>query len=173
MNQMEIGKFIQTRRKEKGFTQKMLAEKLNVSYQAVSKWENGETLPDTALLIDLSNILGTSVDLILRGGTYLFNNRKLLLISDILKGFESIKNIKKYFGENSLFYVGMIEGINSKMNMDLESALNNNLEVLVAEVILQSLTMSNYIVDLDEVNSYFTNKKLRTIIIDKVNQVLE
>ena len=49
-------------RKEKGFTQASIAEKLNVSAQAVSKWENGDSLPDVSLLSDIADILGTSID---------------------------------------------------------------------------------------------------------------
>lgn len=48
MNQ-NIGNFITKKRKELGMTQQKLAEQLNVSFQAVSKWENGTTVPDTLL----------------------------------------------------------------------------------------------------------------------------
>ena len=45
-----IGQFIKTMRKKEQITQKELAEQLNISPQAVSRWENGEALPDTMLL---------------------------------------------------------------------------------------------------------------------------
>lgn len=57
-----IGNFIAKKRKELGMTQQKLAEQLNVSFQAVSKWENGTTVPDTLLLPQLSYVLKTSVD---------------------------------------------------------------------------------------------------------------
>lgn len=60
-----IGTFIATKRKELGITQQKLAEQLNVSFQAVSKWENGTTVPDTLLLSKLATVLKTSVDTIL------------------------------------------------------------------------------------------------------------
>ena len=60
-----IGTFIATKRKELGITQQKLAEKLNVSFQAVSKRENGTTVPDTLLLSQLASVLKTSVDTIL------------------------------------------------------------------------------------------------------------
>lgn len=59
--------FIGELRKEKGFTQKELAEKLFVSDKAVSKWERGLSLPDTALLIPLSEVLGVTVTELLSG----------------------------------------------------------------------------------------------------------
>lgn len=57
-----IGRFIAKKRKELGLTQQKLAEKLNVSFQAVSKWENGTSIPDTLLLTQLACVLKTSVD---------------------------------------------------------------------------------------------------------------
>ena len=67
MDQEKIGKFISECRKEKGLTQAMLAEKLNISDRAVSKWERGICLMDMSLLKPLSEILGVSVNEILAG----------------------------------------------------------------------------------------------------------
>ncbi len=64
---VKVGNFIMNRRKELGMTQQQLAEKLNVSFQAVSKWENGTSYPNTELLYDLGIILDSSVDEILSG----------------------------------------------------------------------------------------------------------
>ncbi len=60
-----IGKNIQTLRKQNGFTQEELAGRLGVTYQAVSKWENGATAPDISLLPELAAVLGTSIDALL------------------------------------------------------------------------------------------------------------
>lgn len=59
-----IGVYIAKKRRELGLTQQKLAEQLNVSFQAVSKWENGTTVPDTLLLSQLASVLKTSVDTI-------------------------------------------------------------------------------------------------------------
>ena len=64
MNQY-IGKYIAERRKELGYTQQKLADKLNISFQAVSKWEQGISLPDISLLPQIACILNTTVDTIL------------------------------------------------------------------------------------------------------------
>ena len=56
-----FGKFLAALRKEKGLTQRQLAEKLFVSDKAVSKWERGLSNPDTALLIPLADLLGVTV----------------------------------------------------------------------------------------------------------------
>jgi transcriptional regulator with XRE-family HTH domain len=65
MDYKQIGSQIMKYRKQKGFTQESLAEILQITPQAISKWENGITLPDSAILIDLSNALDTSIDDIL------------------------------------------------------------------------------------------------------------
>lgn len=57
-----IGKTIAKKRKELGYTQQNLADYLSLSFQAVSKWENGSTTPDISLLPKIAQFLGTSVD---------------------------------------------------------------------------------------------------------------
>lgn len=67
MEQEMIGKFISACRKEKGLTQMQLAEKLNITNRAVSKWETGKSMPDVSLMLDLCNILGITVNELLSG----------------------------------------------------------------------------------------------------------
>lgn len=67
MEQEMIGKFISACRKENGLTQMQLAEKLNITNRAVSKWETGKSMPDVSLMLDLCNILGITVNELLSG----------------------------------------------------------------------------------------------------------
>lgn len=67
MNQTEIGKFIARRRKEKKLTQTQLAEKLNITDRAVSKWETGKSMPDSSIMLELCEILGITVNELLSG----------------------------------------------------------------------------------------------------------
>ena len=60
---------IAKRRKELGYTQQELAEKLNVSDKVVSKWETGRSLPDTSIIIDLAEVLQISVNELLKSDT--------------------------------------------------------------------------------------------------------
>ena len=62
MDQIKIGKFIQEKRKEKRLTQSELAEKINVSDRAVSKWENGNCIPDVANIQELCKILNITIN---------------------------------------------------------------------------------------------------------------
>ncbi|MDE6047193.1 MAG: helix-turn-helix domain-containing protein [Anaeroplasmataceae bacterium] len=162
MNTKEIGEYIKARRTALGLTQKDIANKFNITFQAVSKWEMGETLPDTALLLELADLLKTTVDNVLNGGTIVAKKYKRICVSDVLKGFEAIETVKKCFGERSNFYQGMIEGINHKMNMDIEAHLSNpdHRQVMYAEVILQAIQFEHAYVDMDEIRQFFKNEKM-------------
>ena len=161
MDTLKIGQYIQHLRKNAGMTQKDLADKLNISFQAVSKWENGDTLPDTGILLDLCDILNTTADKLLNGGALATVERKLMSLDDVITGFEYIEDIGKLFGENCTFYTGMIEGVNEKMNIDLISYLNDpkTREVMYAEVIIQGI-LSGRIIDIDEIEANFKNEKM-------------
>ncbi len=67
MNQTEIGKFIARCRKEKNLTQAQLAEKLNITDRAISKWETGKSMPDSSIMLELCEILGITVNELLSG----------------------------------------------------------------------------------------------------------
>ena len=67
MNQVDIGTFIASCRKEKGLTQAQLAAKLNITDRAVSKWETGKSMPDSSIMLELCNILGVTVNELLSG----------------------------------------------------------------------------------------------------------
>ena len=62
MDQIKIGKFIQEKRKEKELTQSNLAEKLNVTDRAISKWENGNCMPDVSIMYELCDILNITIN---------------------------------------------------------------------------------------------------------------
>lgn len=67
MNQEKIGNFIKKIRKDNNLTQKELADKLGVTYQAVSKWENGLNIPDIGIIREISKIYNIEIDELLSG----------------------------------------------------------------------------------------------------------
>lgn len=67
MDQIKIGKFIASCRKEQGMTQAVLAEKLGISDRAVSKWECGKSLPDSGIMLELCKLLDINVNELLSG----------------------------------------------------------------------------------------------------------
>ena len=76
MDQIKIGKFIAAKRKEKGFTQMQLAEKLGITDRAVSKWETGKSLPDASIMLDLCGLLEITVNDLLSGEVVSMNNNE-------------------------------------------------------------------------------------------------
>lgn len=67
MDQIKIGRFIAERRKAVKLTQAQLAEKLNITDRAVSKWETGRAMPDSSIMLELCDILKISVNELLSG----------------------------------------------------------------------------------------------------------
>lgn len=67
MDCTETGALIRRLRTEKGFTQKEIADRMNISDKTVSKWERGLGCPDVSLLNELSEILGVNIDRLLSG----------------------------------------------------------------------------------------------------------
>ena len=61
MDQIKIGKFISEKRKEVKLTQSELAEKLNITDRAISKWENGKSMPDSGIIPELCKILNITI----------------------------------------------------------------------------------------------------------------
>ncbi len=161
MDTLKIGRYIQRLRKSAGMTQKELAEKLNISFQAVSKWENGDALPDTGLLLELCDALNTTVDKLLNGGSLAASERRLMRLEDVITGFQYMESIGRLFGEDCTFFTGMVEGINEKMNIDLLTYLKEpaSREVLYAEVLIQGV-LSGRTVDMEEIEAGLQNRKM-------------
>ncbi len=74
MDQIKIGKFIAECRKGKNLTQMQLAEKMNVTDRAVSKWETGKSMPDSSIMLLLCSELGITVNDLLNGEVVKMDN---------------------------------------------------------------------------------------------------
>ena len=88
MNQIKIGKFIAECRKKNNLTQMKLAEKLNITDRAISKWENGKAMPDSSIMLDLCNELNISVNDLLSGemiGKDVYNEKIEQNLYDMIK----------------------------------------------------------------------------------------
>lgn len=75
MNQDKIGRFIKSIRLENNLTQKELADILGVTYQAVSKWENGKNIPDIGILKEISSKFNVDIEELLNGEKNLKKNK--------------------------------------------------------------------------------------------------
>ena len=95
MNQIKIGKFIAECRKKNNLTQMQLAEKLNITDRAISKWENGKAMPDSSIMLDLCNELKISVNELLSGEMIEMKNYNKKAEENLLKLNESNEKKKK------------------------------------------------------------------------------
>ena len=107
MNQIKIGKFIAECRKKQNLTQIQLAEKLNITDRAVSKWERGMSLPDISLLQELSDILNINVTELLDGKR---SEKKKIDSDDILNTlkYTEIKTMEKHKNNINLIMLSLI-----------------------------------------------------------------
>lgn len=85
MDQIKIGRFIAERRKAVGMTQQQLADKLCITDRAVSKWETGRSLPDSAIMLELCRLLDISVNDLLCGEVVSMDNYNEKLESNLLE----------------------------------------------------------------------------------------
>ena len=85
MDQIKIGRFIAEQRKNKGLTQMQLAERLNITDRAVSKWETGRALPDSSIMLELCGILEISVNDLLCGEVVTMDNYNKELENNLLE----------------------------------------------------------------------------------------
>ena len=84
MDQVKIGRFIAKCRKKTKLTQMQLAEKLNITDRAVSKWETGKAMPDSSIMLDLCDVLGISVNDLLCGEVVAMDNYNKELENNLL-----------------------------------------------------------------------------------------
>ena len=92
MDQIKIGKFIAECRKKNNLTQMKLAEKLNITDRAVSKWENGKAMPDSSIMLELCSELNINVNDLLCGeiiGKDVYNEKIEQNLFDMIKQKEA------------------------------------------------------------------------------------
>lgn len=95
MTSKECGNFISELRKEKKLTQKELAEKINVSDKAVSRWETGKGYPDVTSLVSLSEYFDVSVNELLAGKRLTVEDIKETADENLISVFEQVQKNKK------------------------------------------------------------------------------
>lgn len=89
MNQEKIGNFIAKCRKDKKLTQQQLAEKLDITDRAVSKWERGLSLPDVSIMLELCEILGITLNELFAGEKIAEEKYKEITDKNLLNALEN------------------------------------------------------------------------------------
>ena len=106
MDQVKIGRFIAECRKKANLTQMQLAEKLNITDRAVSKWETGKAMPDSSIMIDLCDVLKITVNDLLSGEVVTMDNYNKELENNLL---EMIK--QKEQADKRLLFLEIFVGV--------------------------------------------------------------
>ena len=110
MDQIKIGKFIAECRKKNNLTQMQLAEKLNVTDRAISKWENGKSMPDSSIMLELCNELKISVNELLSGEMIEMKDYNQIAEKNLLEMAkkEEVQNKKMMFYEIVIGYMSSV-----------------------------------------------------------------
>ena len=134
MNTINIASVIAELRKKNNMTQSALAEKLDVSYQAVSKWERGESLPDISLLPKIADIFGISIDQLIRGTLDLEDEKQIETATKLVveAANETITEEKEKNIENVIEQIApMVKpSLMEKMMNKIENKFNGNSSAL-------------------------------------------
>ncbi len=132
MDQIKIGKFISDCRKKKNLTQFQLAEKLNITDRAISKWETGKGMPDSSIMLELCNELDITVNELLSGQVIKMGNYNRKAEANLLEMAkkEEIQNKKM------MMYEWVIGGLSSITFLVLMFTLSFAVENTIVRIIL-------------------------------------
>ena len=174
MDQTRIGKFIAECRKNKNLTQAQLAQKLNVTDRAISKWETGKCLPDSSIMLELCNELCISVNELLSGEKIKMDNYNEKLEQNLI---EIIK--QKELADKQLLTIEIIMGVitvimylalilfSSFINIDDWIKI---LIIIISTVML--FTVCLILVQIEQVAGYYECKKCGHKYVPEYKQVL-
>lgn len=141
---MNFGEKLKTTRKEHGYSQEALAELLGISRQAVCKWENSQGYPEIDTLVSISQILGVSVDYLLKEEECKNETNGFYVSSEMLDGFLNFKH-----GSAKRITIGVSLMLMSSVFFVKGSVISEILESLcmlagIAILILQLATPNHY-----------------------------
>ena len=171
LNSKLMGSFLQTERKKMGLTQSELSEKLNVSPQAVSNWERGETLPDVSMLLDLAEALHCSVDAILSGGKGCGGFRRHITVAQMQEALSSLDRIGELLGRDHFIYQCIIDALNARMNTAIEASFSDPhiFDVFTIEFLLACIENGDY-VDPKDVEAHLPPSKARDCLMKSMKE---
>lgn len=152
MNYEKIGEFIKNKRKEKGLTQNELAEKINVTDKAISKWERGLGCPDVSLLESLSKELDVSILELLNGEKI---ENEVIKVTDADNFIKSTINISNDYTKNKI-----------------KNVFNRIIEISIIFVVLLLILLN--IVQFNYMNkeyTYIVNRDTYEVITDTLNSI--
>lgn len=151
MEQQMIGKFISTCRKEKGLTQMQLAEKLNITNRAISKWETGKSMPDVSIMLDLCDILGITVNELLSGERIAMENYQKRAEENLMELQSKKEKVQREYNSILKILIGafsLLFVLNMVLNYFFPEINFNNLlglpSIAIAVILLVKWFFRNY-----------------------------
>ena len=174
MDQVKIGKFIAEQRKNKKLTQAQLAEKLNITDRAISKWETGKGLPDSSIMLTLCEILGISVNELLTGEVIKMENYDL-------KAEENLVELKRQTEEADRkmleleWVIGFSASVTFIVLIFVASFLSMPSIVRILLIVLASIIFAvgvGYAIRLEQTAGYYECNKCHYKYIPSYNSVL-
>ncbi|MBP3463387.1 MAG: helix-turn-helix transcriptional regulator [Clostridia bacterium] len=174
MDQVKIGKFIAQCRKNKKLTQVQLAEKLNITDRAISKWETGNGMPDSSVMLDLCEILGISVNELLSGEVIKMENYDLKAEENLIE----LKKQKEDSDRNMLsleLVIGYISSISFLVLVFVASFLEMPSMIRVLLIILGGIIFAIGVtnaIKIEQIAGYYECNKCHYKYIPSYNKVL-
>jgi transcriptional regulator with XRE-family HTH domain len=173
MDQIKVGAFIAERRKMKSLTQAQLAEMLGITDRAVSKWENGRSLPDSAIMLELCEILKITVNDLLCGEVVVMEKYNKELENNLL---EMIK--EKERNDKRLLAIELVIGFVSvgvMLALCIFAAYAPMADwirgVLIGIGFLPVLILIPFMIRIEQTAGYYKCKKCGNCYIPKYNSV--
>ena len=174
MDQVKIGKFIAECRKKKKLTQAQLAEKLNITDRAISKWETGKGMPDSSIMLDLCNELEISVNELLSGEVIKMDNYNLKAEENLLE----LKKQKEDSDRNMLkleMIIGSISSISFLVLVFVASFIEMPSIVRILLIIFGSIIFAigvAHAIKIEQIAGYYECNKCHYKYIPSYNSVL-
>ncbi len=157
MDQIKIGKFIQLKRKEKGFTQSELAEKLNITDRAVSKWENGICMPDASIMPELCEILSISINDLFSGEVVDMKDNEKKLEENLLE-MTKLKEEKDKQLLRLEFVIGYISSITFLILIFIASYIQMPNWLIILLIVIASIIFAygmTYAIKIEQTAGYY------------------
>ncbi len=174
MDIKKIGKFIAVQRKQLSMTQQNLADKLDITNKAVSKWETGEGYPDISVLPALAEVLGVTIDEILKGeknDLSLDVNNPYCIKENKQQAAYLLGKRKQHFANNYLISIGIlfIGIIASSLGLRLYNGFHYSslsystmisLSFLIIGIMFYNNSCKGFESDIEKYNSMLEDKKV-------------
>ena len=161
MDQIKIGKFIAECRKKNNLTQMQLAEKLNITDRAISKWENGKAMPDSSIMLELCNELKINVNELLSGEMIEMNNYDENVEKNLL---EMVK--QKEENDRRLLRMEILMGILGILPLLISTAIVSLIpleewlgSIIVGTSLIPLLIATPFALKIEQIAGYYECKK--------------